>query len=99
MIAEKGNEIGTTTGRGRIVNWLNMDKLIKAINISGTTITIVSKVDILISVKLFKLIYQNKLNSFTNIEDMCNFITNTLSQKCPLLTKVIFSDNPESINI
>ena len=41
-IAEVGNEFGTTTGRRRKVNWLNLDKLIKAINISGTTHIIIS---------------------------------------------------------
>ena len=30
-----GNEIGTTTGRTRTVNWLNMDKLIKSITPTG----------------------------------------------------------------
>ena len=35
-IALEGIEYGVTTGRGRTVNWLNLDKLIDAINISGT---------------------------------------------------------------
>ena len=33
-IAEVGKEFGVTTGRGRIVNYLNLDKLIEAINIT-----------------------------------------------------------------
>ena len=45
-IVKVGNEFGVTTGRKRRVNWLNMDKLIKTINFSGTTHFIISKVDI-----------------------------------------------------
>ena len=47
QIAEIGNEYGTTTGRLRNVNYLNVDKLIKALHYSGTTDLIISKIDIL----------------------------------------------------
>jgi adenylosuccinate synthase len=36
-LIEPGQEYGATTGRRRTVNWLNLDKLLTAINLSGTT--------------------------------------------------------------
>ena len=45
-IATVGNEFGTTTGRMRKVNWLDLGKLIQAIIISGTTHVVISKTDI-----------------------------------------------------
>jgi len=98
-IAECGDEIGTTTGRGRLVNWVNLDKLIKSINISGTTIIVISKVDVLEHIKLFKLIYQDNIQIFPDITKMCDFIIDTLTKHCSLLQQVIFSDNPEYINL
>ena len=60
-IGDIGQEFGTTTGRRRIVNYLNLDKLIQAINISGTTHLIISKVDIVKKVNVFKYYYQGEL--------------------------------------
>ena len=60
-IAEIGNEFGTTTGRMRKVNWLNLDKLVKSINISGTTDVIISKVDVLEIISVFKYIWNEKI--------------------------------------
>ena len=45
-IGELGEEYGNTTGRKRIINYLNLDKLIKSINLSGTTRIIISKTDV-----------------------------------------------------
>ena len=45
-ICDEGKEYGVTTGRRRKVNWLDIQKLEKAINISGTTHIIISKIDI-----------------------------------------------------
>ena len=46
-IGEAGSEYGVTTGRRRKVNWLNLDRLIKSINVTGCTHTIISKCDVL----------------------------------------------------
>ena len=55
LLANEGKEYGTTTGRRRKVNWLNIIKLGEAINISGTTHVIISKIDVLININIFKL--------------------------------------------
>ena len=59
-IGLEGEEYGTTTGRKRKVNWLNFDKLVEAINKSGTTDIIISKIDVLEKVNSFKLIFNNQ---------------------------------------
>ena len=97
-IADIGNEFGTTTGRRRKVNWLNLDKLIKAINISGTTHIIISKVDILEKVNSYSLILNNEIKNFNNINEMKKDINKILDEKCYLLKNIIYSNSPETIN-
>lgn len=99
QIILEGKEYGTTTGRMRKVNWLNLDKLIKAINISGCTDIIISKVDVLKKVGLYKLIYLNNIHVFESMDDMKNYIIEVLNQHCPLLLKLIYSEHLEDISI
>ena len=99
VIGKAGREIGTTTGRTRTVNWLNMDKLIKSINMTGSTIIIISKVDILREVNLFKLIHNKCIVPFDTLTDMTNYITSILQQNCKFVKQIIFSDSPEHLDI
>jgi len=46
-IGELGGEYGTTTGRRRLVNYLNMDRLISAIEVTGVTNLVINKIDVL----------------------------------------------------
>ena len=98
-IIEVGGEYGVTTGRKRKANWLNMDLLIKAINISGTTHVIISKIDVLEKINVFKLFYNNKEISFTNMEEMKEFINKLLINKCEIVQNIQYSNNPYKINI
>jgi len=47
LIQQLGDEFGSTTGRPRQCNWLNVKDLKRAININGVTDLIINKVDIL----------------------------------------------------
>ena len=96
-IALEGEEYGTTTGRMRKVNWLNLDKLIYAINISGTTDIIISKIDILQNLNLFNLFYDKELINFKTIKEMKTFIIERLNDTCIYLENIIFSDNKEIV--
>jgi len=97
-IINKGEEFGTTTGRMRKVNWLNLDKVITAINISGTTDLIISKVDILKNNKYFKLYHNNILKEFSNLNKLILYIENTIYTFCKSSIETItFSDNPHNI--
>jgi adenylosuccinate synthase len=97
QIILEGKEYGTTTGRMRKVNWLNLNKLIESINISGCTDIIISKVDVLDKLKLYKLQHKNYIHTFDNINDMKNYIIENLHNNCPLLLNIIFSAHMEDI--
>ena len=87
-----------STGRKRKVNWLNLDKLIIAINMSGTTDLIISKVDVLERLKIFKAYYNNMIIAFDNIDEMKRFIKHSISNNCLYIQNIQFSDNPYNIN-
>lgn len=95
-IADAGTEYGTTTGRRRKVNWLNLDRLIEAINLTGSTQIIINKCDILEKVGLFKLFFNNSLNVFSKT-DFFEFIESEVNKNCPLVREVNFSYSPELI--
>ena len=96
-ICLEGKEYGTTTGRKRKVNFMNLDNLIVAANVSGTTELIISKVDVLTELGIYKLYHNNQLVWFENIEEIKKYITSELKKCCELLVNIIFSDNPETI--
>lgn len=89
-IAAHGNEYGTTTGRKRQCNYLNIDNLIESLKINSCTTCIINKVDILEDLSIFKLYSDGVLNEFENMEDMKSFIKNKLS----FLKEIIFSSSP-----
>ena len=97
-IIEFGKEFGTTTGRKRLVNWLNFDKLKMAVKISGTTKLIINKCDILEQLNLFKMRFYNPKDgpsclSFINFDNMKEYILNEFDDNC----EIIFSGNKEKI--
>jgi len=96
-LAIKGNEYGVSTGRLRKANWLNVDKLILAINISGTTDLIISKVDVLEEYGVFKLYYKNQLQIFSNMDNMKTFIEEKIKSNCLMLNRILFSGDPEIV--
>lgn len=93
-----GKEYGVSTGRMRKANWLNMDKLIDSINISGTNVLILSKTDILEELQLFKLIYNGCVVKFETMVEMKKWIIETLNNRCSQLDRILYSDNPEKVD-
>jgi len=96
-VIKKGAEFGTTTGRVRKVNWLNLDKLIEAINLTGTSVLIISKVDILEDLNKFKIIMKGGTLEFSDIEEMIMFINYHTRKDCKYIKKILYSDNPEEV--
>jgi adenylosuccinate synthase len=96
-IVKEGCEIGTTTGRIRKTNWLNLDKLLVAINISGVTDIIISKIDVLENVGLYKLYHNDELLSFENMEDMQTHINKYISGTCKYVNTISYSGKVEGI--
>jgi adenylosuccinate synthase len=96
-IGTLGQEYGVTTGRRRKVNWLNLDKLITAVNVSGTTDLVVSKTDILESFCKFKFFYNDELLEFKNITEMKRQIFLEIKKNCCMINNIKFSNSPEHI--
>lgn len=96
-LAQEGNEYGTTTNRARLVNYLNLDKLISAIEVSGTTELIISKVDIVEKTNIFRYYYQDILHTVDTLQQMKTNIQDILYSNTSLLKNIIFSSNPEKI--
>lgn len=96
-IGDIGQEYGVTTGRRRIVNWLNLDLLIQAINISGTTHLVISKCDVLRQVGEFRLFCDHDIQ-FLALDGMMSFIKARVKSSCPLVQEIIFSFSPETIS-
>lgn len=98
LIIKEGKEYGTTTNRMRKVNWLNLDKLVKSINISGTTDIIISKTDIVEKLNKFKLIYNTELVKFNSLDEMKFFINDILNKECYGIQNIIYSNDVEIVN-
>jgi adenylosuccinate synthase len=97
MLIEAGQEFGSTTGRKRIANWLNLNRLIDAIKISGVTKLIINKCDILEKIHTYKLFQNNNLYKFNTFQSMQFFIKNQLNHTLDEPIEIIFSGNKESI--
>ena len=97
MLADLGEEYGVTTGRRRKVNWLNLDMLINAINVTGTTHLVISKCDVIKKLGQLRLHYGGKLVRFLSLDEMTNFIERNVRESSPLLEYVRFSHSPEEI--
>jgi len=79
LVAKLGNEFGSTTGRPRQVKWLNLDKLIFALEKGGADQLYLNKGDILEQANIFKLYYNSELISFSNMQSMQDFIKSKIS--------------------
>tara|TARA_B100000131_G_scaffold240979_1_gene233306 strand:+ start:519 stop:1535 length:1017 start_codon:yes stop_codon:yes gene_type:complete len=97
LLGELGEEYGVTTGRRRKVNWLNLNMLISAINVTGTTNLVLSKCDVLSKLGHYKVYYGGKLVRFEGFEQLLKFVKTEIMKSCPLLLSVKFSYSPESI--
>jgi len=92
LIGKLGNEYGSTTGRKRQCNYLNLDNLMDALTINQCNICIINKTDILVSANVFQLYHDGRLISFKNLDSMKEYIVKNL-----VFQKVIFSSNPYKI--
>lgn len=94
QIIELGHEFGSTTGRKRLVNWINLDMLIESIKLSGCTDLIINKCDVLESVGVFRAYYKNHLYSYHTLVELQQFISWVLRD---LGITINFSANKEQI--
>jgi adenylosuccinate synthase len=96
-IREIGNEYGATTGRKRQINWLDINDMVKAININGVTSLIINKLDVLRELNQFILINSGEIVSFNNSEEFETYIKNYITKNCCSVNEVTFSVTPFGI--
>lgn len=102
-IGDLGQEYGSTTGRRRQCNWLDMDRLIKAARINSVTHLIVSKLDILRELNFQEKDQYWKVRDSqgwtldcSNVDDFIQFIENALYDNCGMYFENIqFKYGPE----
>ena len=92
-LREYGEEFGATTGRPRQCNWLDMDKLSRAINVNGVTDLVLNKLDVIRRVGIWKLIVGGKVQEFGTESEMKAFIKTTVNPEL----KIYFSESKEKI--
>jgi adenylosuccinate synthase len=98
IIGATGKEYGTTTGRKRKVDFLDLDALMKAIDLSGTTRVIINKGDVLEQCGIFKIKHNGEIVSFNSYAEMKQHIVGYLVNVCWIDESLIsFSNDPESI--
>lgn len=98
-ITKAGNEYGVTTGRKRAVRFLDLNRLIKSINESGTNILILQKWDILQEVDFtinnpFSFYHNAKLITSTGLHSMIAKILSILRSKCSQLEQIHIEADP-----
>ncbi len=100
-IREVGKEYGETTGRPRDIGYLDLHKLIDAVNQTGVDTLFINKVDILEEVKIFKILDIGKqIKEFDNLDDMKEHIVDSLSTWTEIYSdKIIFSGNKDGSDI
>jgi adenylosuccinate synthase len=97
-LGELGKEFGVTTGRRRHVNWLRLDLLVNAINISGANQIVINKCDVLQQLGVFKMFSNDakELLTFNNFDEMKNKIQNVIRFHCDI-DNIYFSSSKEVI--
>ncbi len=96
QIQEAGGEFGATTGRKRKVRWLDLDGVIKAININGVTDLIINKADILEKVGTFKYMFKGQLTECESLTDFQDRVEQILNRNTEVI-HITWSMTPNGI--
>jgi adenylosuccinate synthase len=96
QIQEAGGEFGATTGRKRKVRWLDLDGVIKAININGVTDLIINKADILEKVGTFKYMFKGQLTECESLTDFRDRVEQILNRNTEVI-HITWSMTPNGI--
>jgi adenylosuccinate synthase len=91
-----GGEFGATTGRKRKVRWLDLDGVIKAININGVTDLIINKADVLEKVDTFRFIHNETLYDCYNLTEFQDKVEQIINKNTEVI-HIIWSMTPHGI--
>ncbi len=93
-IRQVGREIGSNTGRPRSLNFLNIDRIKKAIKVNGVSHLVINKMDVLQEVNCWKVRYNDGAVIDLQTEDNFKYY---LQEKFKIVPNIIFSYSPERI--
>lgn len=96
-IRELGDEYGATTKRPRQCNWLNLDLLRKAVRINGVTHVVLSKMDVLRAIGVWKLYDAGEEKTFQTEDEMKQYITHALGECSVTEENIFFSEHKDKI--
>jgi adenylosuccinate synthase len=96
-IGDIGEEFGSTTGRRRQCNWMNMQTLERAIRINGVTHLVFNKVDVLRAVGAWAVIDNGAVKKFASEKAMKDFIVRRLGALGLKKNRIYFSESKETI--
>lgn len=96
-IQEIGGEFGATTGRKRKIRWLDLDGVIKAININGVTQLIINKADILEQVGVFKYVHEGKTYEYDRLIEFQTFVEAVIKRNVDRIPTITWSMTPNGI--
>ena len=94
QIANIGQEIGSTTGRRRQCNWMDLTKLKKAVIMNGVTHLVVNKLDVMREVG--KWACYSKGIRFTYADEV-SFKLTIIKEFDKIVERTMFSDNPKEV--
>lgn len=98
LLRKYGEEYGATTGRPRQCNWLNLDKLSKALKINGVNRLVVNKMDVMRQLGQWTLIKDGTEKHFESELEIKSYMAKTLSEPLEKRSVLLyFSDNKHSI--
>jgi adenylosuccinate synthase len=95
LLRKVGSEFGATTGRPRQCNYLNLTSLRRACEVNDVTHLVVSKMDVLQEVNVWKVICGSKLIDMGNEDDFKRIVHGYVNSKGD--RDVIFSYTPHGI--
>src|SRR5262249_22653785 len=96
-IGDIGEEFGSTTGRRRQCNWMNMQTLERAIKINAVTHLVFNKMDVLRAVGQWAVIDKGKVKKFASEKNMKDFIVKRLLSLDLTKSHIFFSESKETI--
>ena len=92
-----GEEFGSTTGRRRQCNWMNMQTLERAVRVNGVTHLVFNKMDVLREIGQWAVVDNKKVVTFGSEKAMKDFLGKRLAPLGLKKNRIFFSEHKDRI--
>ncbi|TSC63144.1 MAG: adenylosuccinate synthase [Parcubacteria group bacterium Athens0416_74] len=92
-----GEEFGSTTGRRRQCNWMNMQTLERAVRVNGVTHLVFNKMDVLREIGQWAVVDNKKVVTFVSEKAMKDFLGKRLAPLGLKKNRIFFSEHKDRI--